>query len=284
MLAELVRTDTSDGLRLDGALYRATTSDAAPLDAMLMLHGVGGNFYGSTLMQTLADSLLPLGIAALRVNTRGHDLISIAGTSGGPKWQGAAYETVSECRYDIRAWVTWLRAAGFERVGLMGHSLGAIKSLYAAAHDDSLNVQRIIAMSPPRLSYQAFQHDERSSLFLESMQTAQQHIAAGRPDALIKVRFPFPLLITAAGYVEKYGPAENYNILNFADRLPCPTLLVYGELEIQQGGVAFDGLPEALLALEHGRHRPTIAVIPQADHFYNGRYEPLLAEVRNWLV
>ena len=48
---------------------------------------------------------------------------------------GAAYETVDDCRFDLLAWVAWLRQHVGPRVALAGHSLGAVKCLYAAAHD-----------------------------------------------------------------------------------------------------------------------------------------------------
>ena len=52
-------------------------------------------------------------------------------------------------------------------------------------------------------------------------------VKAGQGDELFTSKFPFPLLITAAGYIDKYGPAERYNLLKFAAdlALPCPVHL-----------------------------------------------------------
>ena len=155
MLVELVRSTTSDGVRLDGALHRADNSAdrRLPIDAVVCLHGVGANFYGSTLFEDLLPAFLGRGVAVLRVNTRGHDRVSIANTTGGPVQQGAAYEVVGQCRYDVRAWLDFLAQRGFQRVGLMGHSLGAIKAIYAEAHEPHTKTGCLIAISPPRLSY-----------------------------------------------------------------------------------------------------------------------------------
>ena len=68
---ELVRVVTSDQLSLDGALQWAVgdSSGLLDLDAMILLHGVGSNFYGSTLMEGMAAALVASGVSALRVNT-----------------------------------------------------------------------------------------------------------------------------------------------------------------------------------------------------------------------
>ena len=79
-----------------------------------------------------------------------------------------------------------------------------------------------MAISGPRLSYSAFMNAAESSLFWESLHTAQEMVKAGQGEELFTSKFPFPLLITAAGYIDKYGPAERYNILKFAAELPCP--------------------------------------------------------------
>ena len=94
-------------------------------------------------------------------------------------------------------------------------------------------------------------------------------VKTGRGDELFTSKFPFPLLITAAGYIDKYGPAERYNILKFAADLPCPALFTYGSKELASGGIAFAGLPEALMALPNADRR-SVAVIEGADHVYTG--------------
>ena len=80
------------------------------------------------------------GSAALVVNTRGHDGISSTNAPVGRRLQGAAYEIVDACCHDVAAWLAWLRERGYRRLGLLGHSLGAVKAIYSQAHraDDRL--------------------------------------------------------------------------------------------------------------------------------------------------
>ena len=59
-------------------------------------HGAGGNFYGSTLFAGLIPAMTRLGLAALSVNTRGHDAVSTAATPNGVRRLGAAFEMVDD--------------------------------------------------------------------------------------------------------------------------------------------------------------------------------------------
>ncbi len=285
MVVELVKTTTSDGLRLDGALHQVPSaiSRRVKLDAVICIHGVASNFYGSTLLESLSDALTDLGIASLRINTRGHDTLTTVNTPAGPRRMGAAYEVVQECQFDIAAWVGLLVERGYNRVGLLGHSLGAIKSIFAASHDPPSNLQCVIAASAPRLSYKCFSTGSAASDFLEAISTAQLHVREGRPLALFEARVPFPLIVGAAAYLEKYGPEERYDILRFIDRLNCPALFTFGALELTRGGVAFAGLAESIREIKQSHQDFSISVIPEADHFYSGVRQELNREVCGWL-
>ena len=295
MLSELVKTTTRDALRLDGALFTPSTATSLELDACLLLHGVGGNFYGGNLFEFLTPKLLELGIAILRVNTRGHDAFSWATTQAGPSRQGSAYEIVDHCRNDVAAWVDFLVARGFQRVGLFGHSLGAVKAIYSQAYDPHAAVKCILAASPPRLSYSAFQNGPDSSVFFEAITTAQQHVQAGRAETLFQTKFPVPLLVAAAAYLDKYGSDERYNVLRFVDRLTCPLLVTYGQRELESGNIAFAGMHEAIRsagpASQTVPRSQTVSpsqtvdvfTIANADHFYSGVYDALGEQLVDWL-
>jgi pimeloyl-ACP methyl ester carboxylesterase len=286
MHVELVRTVTCDGLRLDGAWH---TPHSAPSRGVgeglgaILLHGVAGNFYTSSTFEPLIPILQQLGMPVLAVNTRGHDSVFGASLGNVRRRLGAAYETVDDCRHDIAAWAKLAADREVQKLVLIGHSLGAIKAVYAAAHEPPANLVAVVAVSPPRLSYAAFRNSPESSLFFESMSIAEQMMAEGRRDELFTGKFPFPLLITASGYIDKYGPAERYNILRFADRLTCPTVFFYGSRELEQGGIAFRGMPEALRMLP-GAERREVRTIDGADHFYAGTAELLAGGIGQWLT
>ena len=284
MKAELVHTTTTDGIRLDGALV-SPADDAGrhpTVDALLMIHGTGANFYASSLLSYLAEHFSKAGIAALLANTRGRDLAYTAGTFDGPRRLGAAFERVDDCRRDLPAWFDLLRGRGNRRIGLLGHSLGAIKGVYALAvdGDDGPDCTCLCAISPARLSHDYFLASPRGEEFRQTLQRAAQMVENGNADTLIDVRFPIPYLVTAAGYLDKYGPGERFNVLNHLGRLPCPTLFTFGSVEVRDH-IAFAGLPEAIEAAEHAHLQ--VATIAGADHVYSGTRTELASRITRWL-
>jgi hypothetical protein len=315
---EMIKTVAEDGLRLDGVLHPAQTvsptlgspslgspSQASPspgtmpesssahpfVDGLICLHGVGSNFYGSSLFEALTPSLTSLGIPVAWVNTRGRDNVFGSSTRRGRRWFGAAFEVVSECCWDVSGWLTWAERRSWRRVGLVGHSLGAIKAVFSQSQVSAADaspglaglVSHLIALSPPRLCYRLFQNDPAGAAFFDAITMARKHVAAGEPDALIRVQYPYPLLISAASYVDKYGPGEQYDIVPLVPRLRCPVLFTYGQSELETGGVAFAGVPEALRGAARPDQPLTVAMIPGADHNYTRCAAPLAEVLQAWL-
>jgi pimeloyl-ACP methyl ester carboxylesterase len=283
MQVDLVQTTTRDGVRLDGMLQMpaAGATSAWPVSGVCCVHGTGGNFYSSALFGALGELCLQKGCAVLRVNTRGHDGISNAVTAKGARRLGAAYEVVDDCRHDLAAWIDLLKSRVGPRVGLIGHSLGAVKCLYALAHEAGLDAACVVAISPPRLSYSWFCTNPEGASFLTTYHEADAQVQAGRPAAILDVQLPLPFVITAAGFVEKYSPDERYNYLRILSGVRCPVLITLGEIEIA-GNMAFRAAPLAITELR--RNNVVVATIPRADHFYTDARNELLECTDKWLL
>lgn len=284
MQVELVRANTPDGCTLDGALSRpaAEATTFLGLDAVALIHGTGGNFYSSTFFELLAANLVERGIAALRANTRGHDGISTLVTAKGAVRHGAAYELVDDCRNDLAGWITWLQQSVGPRVALLGHSLGAVKCLYALAQAPTLPVAAVMAISPPRLSYSWFCQSDQAAAFLESFRRAEDLVRHGEPQTLLEVKLPLPFVITAAGYLEKYGPDERYNYLNFLAAVTCPTFVLFGGIEVESN-MAFQEGPDEVRRLAAKKPHIELELVPGADHFYTGLRAEAWSKINAWL-
>src|SRR5262245_53778021 len=247
MLVDLVRAQTTDGCTLDGAFQRADPSCRAtlPLDAVCLIHGTGSNFYQSTMLEYLAQQFLEEGVSVLRANTRGHDGISTLVSSRGGTRMGAAHEFVDDCRHDLLAWARFLWGHAGSRIALVGHSLGAVKCLYAAAHEPALWPTMIGAISPPRLSYEWFCNSPRAEEFLDTYRRAEALVEKGKGNTLLGATVPLPMVISAAGFAEKYGPQDRYNFLPLLRQISCPIAFVFGSQEVETN-VAFAELPDEL--------------------------------------
>ncbi|HVU86900.1 MAG TPA: hypothetical protein VHD36_06240 [Pirellulales bacterium] len=279
MLVDLINVTTEDGLRLDGAL-RAPAAEARPslgADAVLCLHGTGSNFYASNMMASLTAALVANGAAALAANTRGHDGISSTNAPVGRRLQGAAYEIIDACCHDVTAWLALLGERGYRRLGILGHSLGAVKAIYAQVHRAHPDVAWVVAISPPRLSYSGFLDDSRAEEFLRDYGRAHDLVRQGRSRELIEILFPLAYAISAEGFLDKYGPEERYDVLKLIPRVACPLVITYGTAELPTSA-AFRGMPEAIAELPGGERRQ-LFLVGGADHFYAGMYSELWARI-----
>ena len=284
MLVDLVHITAADGLRLDGVLHSAakTQTENARCDAIVCIHGTGSNFYSSGIFQKLTPGWLERGMQVVWANTRGHDGLTTAYTDKGRRRLGAAYEQFKESPLDLRAWADFLVERGATRIVYFGHSAGAVKAIYSQAVQPHSAVVGVAAVSPPRLSHSFFSQSAKRREFLDTFRRAEMLVAAGEAKALMEVTFPMPYVVSAGGYLEKYGPAEQYNILKLLPQVRCPTLVTYGSVEVERE-VAFQGLPDAVMQLSPTGERVRTAVIDGADHIYTGRTEQLGRVVENWL-
>jgi alpha-beta hydrolase superfamily lysophospholipase len=284
MIVDLVHVKTRDGIRLDGTWRRPHPEQASQLrvDVVILHHGVAGNFYSPGMFDQYSEALLDKGCAVLRVNNRGHDPISRAVVGEGAKRLGAAYEDMDDCLYDWEAWVDCAQAAGYRRIGLWGHSLGATKSIYYMATQGDPRVTRVVAGSPPRFSYSTYATLEQGKAFKQTAAEAQQYIDAGHPETLIDTIYPIPLLVTAEVFIQKYGPREQYDILHHIPKVQCPLLIMVGTAEAQTM-MAFQGLPPLLEKMAAAMDQVTFASIPDADHAYTHQRDYVWGVVSQWL-
>lgn len=274
MTVELVRVLTADDVGLDGALYPAAdgTTNPLSLDGFLLIHGTGGNFYAPGVLECFAITAASTGTPALRINTRGHDGLSGSG--------GAAFEDIDRCRFDLAAWLELVADRGWQKVALVGHSMGGVKALYATAHD--VVADAVIAISPPRFCHQSFQDHPDADAFREDYQRSLELVAAGKGTELIRVRQPLPLWITAEGYLAKYGPEDRYDLVRHLPGVACPVLVIVGRRTVSSSP-AFSSLPEDLAGLDLPADRLSIEVVDEADMEYaNNPAEPF-RRATDWL-
>lgn len=283
MKVDLVDVKTRDGVRLDGILREpASTPSRLGVDIVILHHGVGGNFYDPGMFAGYSDALLEKGCAVLRVNNRGHDPINRTVVEGESQRLGAAYEVMDDCKYDWKAWMDFAQQAGYQNIGLWGHSLGATKSIYYMGTQGDQRVKCVVAGSPPRFSYQTFSTIEEGPEFRDRAEQSQKHIDEGRPATLIETLYPFPLLLTAEVFMDKYGPDARYNILDHIPNVRVPLLVLIGTEEAQTLS-SFKGLPPEVEKLAGELDHLTYESIPGADHAYTHQREYVWDVVSRWL-
>ena len=283
---ELCRVRTGDGLILEGLLEESSENSSCelPVSAFLLVHGTGSQFYASGVLETFARQAMESGASVLRINTRGHDLVT---RIPGPKpsvWGGAAYETISDCRWDLSAWIGFLAGRGHDRIALAGHSMGAVKSIYAQARDSHQAVRCVVGISPPRFCHERLMSHPLAGPFREDFERARELVAQGQGDQLVSVRQPLPLLLTAEGFLAKYGPHDEYDFLKSLPVLGVPALILIGS-ESARTSPAFAGVPEDVMELiaNNPDRALSFELIEGADTIYSTCLEEPYRRTKRWL-
>lgn len=274
---ELVSVEASDGVRLDGTFSRADKEPALGVDLVIFHHGRGTNFYNPSMAQVLTESLVNEGCSVLRVNNRGHD--HAYQTRQG--WLGSAYEIVDDFHRDSAAWLDFAEVAGFERILVWGHSLGAVKLLYLLGTAPDERIVRAIASSPPRFHYAMFVEGAEGAGRLATFERADALVAAGQPDALVEFEFGNPLWFSAGSLLDKYGPDDRYDFYRHLPNVEVPLLLTLGGLE---NGLGFAPLAVDGPAFADQHANLTYATIDGADHSYLARVPEVWSLTREWLL
>jgi uncharacterized protein len=192
-----VELRTSDGLRLAAVLWESDGRDVA----CVVAHGFTGSSRNPH-VQRICRSLAGLGMAVLAPDLRGHGRSEGLGTTGADEI------------HDVAAAVTWLRAAGYRFVAVLGWSMGGTAVLrYAGLGGDA---DAVVSVSAPGMW---FERGTRPMRLVHWMFLSRSGRAATR--LLRRTR------LSPAGWATvPEAPAEVAGAI-----APRPLLIVHGEAD-----------------------------------------------------
>jgi pimeloyl-ACP methyl ester carboxylesterase len=269
MLAELVSIPT-DTLPLDGLYYEP---EGKARGAALLFHGNTMNFYTGA-MRFLPPALVRLGLICLAFNRRGHDILS---TRSSRVAEGGAYQTAAEGIEDNRLAARWLAARGFDSPVVIGHSNGGMLAVRHVA--DHPGTPALVLLSAHGGGKDIIQRGGKGGLMVgdrveEFATRARAMVKEGRGRELMLMP-GWWYAISAESFLDRLS--ETPDTLALAPRVKCPSLFVRGDKE-----------PRDAYPAEEFRARAggpcTVEIVPDCDHFYNGREQAVRDLVASWLA
>ena len=281
---EVVYVRSADDIVNAGLIFAPPKSHAKPV-AIIWHHGWGVNFYSPTYV-TIGRALAERGLTTISVNTRMHDLGTVAGHRSGKRIRGGGYWGVtSEGSLDLAAWVDFAAAQGFDRVVLVGHSAGwsAVAAYELEKHD-----ARVAGMVLASGAVQVQRPERDAGLMAEATRLVQ----AGRGDELIRLpNRSFPSYVSAATFLDlaNVPPA----ILDFfglevtapgVASLRTPLLAFFGTREPEVGGPADLEIVRASVS-KYASAAVTAEtfMIDKADHMYTGEEAQVAQVISGWI-
>lgn len=262
MLAELIKLHTQDNKIHFGALY---LPDGKTKEiGVVFIHGMTGNFVGE--MESVTPGLVAkAGYACLVANNRG------AGYSG------AATEDFAGCLHDIRAAIDFLAARGFDRIALLGHSKGGVKSAYYIAQTNDPRVVCLGLLSPAENVHGVPVWMAKNMGYEDIRQflpTARLLVKSGQGDKFLSMP-KWPYFVSARTFLDHYT-THGDNVLSLVRSFKVPVLALCGELELEWCK------PVTSLRKKTPAN-VCVVVIPGADHVYTNREAVVADVIVNWL-
>ncbi len=268
MRAELVSIPTTT-VPLDGLYYEG---DGKAAGAALLFHGNTMNFYVGVL-RFLPPALARLGFACLAFNRRGHDILS---TRNSRIAEGGAFQLAREAIEDNRLAARWLAARGFRAPVVIGHSNGGMLAVRHVV--DHPRTPALVLLSAHGGGKRIVQMGSKTGLMVgdrveEFAARAREMVAAGRGRELMLMP-GWWYAISAESYLDRL--TETPDTLELAPEVKCPTLYIRGDRESAANYPAEDFKARATGPV-------AVKIVPDCDHFYNGRETVVGRIVCSWL-
>ena len=208
MLTNTVIINAIDGTRMQGLHYK---TKGRTEKIIIHVHGMAGNFYENTFIESIASRANEYCIDFLSFNNRGHDYIADCErfTSDGLESfnGGGAYEVFSDCIYDIQGAIQWAVELGYTSIYLEGHSSGANKIVYAydsICKSHKSKIKGIILISPCD-DIGIFEAETDCKSRMDSFRLANEYISGLEGQKLMPLGTFFDYLLSADTFVECFG-------------------------------------------------------------------------------
>ncbi|HEX6964910.1 MAG TPA: alpha/beta hydrolase [Gemmatimonadaceae bacterium] len=241
---------------LAGTLTIPTHAPGTRVPAVVMITGSGAqdrdestpSIPGWRPFRQIADTLGRRGIAVLRLDDRG-----VGGSDAGP--HGA---TSADFADDIRAALAYLRTrpdVDPGRLGLIGHSEGALIAPMIGATDPSLHAIVLIA-GTSRTGREVSDEQVREAI------TQRMHLSGAELDSAVRANnIVRDAQVASSPWLSFWF---NYDPIPAAKKLRMPVLIVQGATDTQ---VSPEQAKELAAAIRSGgNHEVTVRIIPETNH------------------
>jgi len=266
-LTDLVHYRAIDGLDLS-ALYSPGVPSAKWL--LVYVHGFGGDFYSSPLVESLHRTLSSVASFA-SIGTRVTGYLSEIYRDTGVRYVGAAVEDFDSVELDILGFLSYAKRWNPERIALVGHSFGTnIAARFA--HDHPAQIERLALLSPAdSVGLQRRWEDENVAGETNDRQRLAWDlfgiVASG-------VRYQIP--ISVGGFAALLR-SETFNYWSRADALEfaVPAKVIRGSLDEISN---FGSIRDASAPLS-----TTTSTVEGAGHGFNGHEAEVSSILQSWI-
>jgi pimeloyl-ACP methyl ester carboxylesterase len=221
---ELIRVEAEDQVALNGLLWEPQRASDS-LAIMVPGGTTGAALYPAHDYSPLASGLTERGYAFLLANMRAS--------------YNNAYAEYSDAVKDIAAFVAYAKSKGYERIALMGISLGGprVAQYMAERNDPAVKAVVLMASIPsPYLEFQIRSSDADKKRLENTLQHARELVAQGKGQQPVAYDDWFPggvsVMGTAKSLISFFGAPSDASApssVKYGPRIEVPALVIHGD-------------------------------------------------------
>ncbi len=204
MTYDLIQVFTEDNLKLTGL----ATKEAKDKTAYIFIHGFEADFYSHNFYHALVEKLSSQDNVCILAQHRGTgshtEFVKKDGTG---EHIGSFYEKIEDAHLDISAYVEYLLNSGYQKIGLIGHSLGTIKSvryLFEGKYKDK--IESLILLAP--FDKNAYIQRKSQDKWKEYLKIAEKKISEGKGGQIVPLPEYEDYPITYNTFVSWYNQTD----------------------------------------------------------------------------
>ncbi len=285
MTYEHIQVTTKDELILNG-LFLAGDKNK---EACILIHGFTSDFYSHNFYHTIAKGLKENGNALILAQNRGTGMhTEFMTTNSGWRYVGSFYEKLEESHLDISAFVKFLSEQGYQKINLIGHSLGTIKIIrYLFEGEYAKSIGKLILLAP--FDKNVFMEIKAPGKWQDFVSEAKEKIDRGEGEDVVPVPGYEDFPITYNTFYSWYQPTDLNKIFDFYKKdyqspvlkqIKIPVKVILGEIDEFVNYPNFSETAESALdCLKEQLPVCQVHLVKGAGHTYQGAEEEVSAEV-----
>lgn len=287
---DLIQVFTNDDIKLTGLFKNGETSKTAHI----FIHGFTGDFFAQDFFHTIAEEINTQGHAFILAQTRGTGMhTEFLTRDNNARYIGSFYERIEEAHLDISAFISFLKAEGYTKIELIGHSLGTLKVVrYLFEGEHKNTIEKLILLAP--FDKNAFMERKAPGKLKEFLQVAEEKIAAGKGTEVVPLPEYEDYAMSYTTFLSWYNQSNLSCIWDFYKKdyefpilkqITIPVKVILGDkdifIEYPEFGVSAESALNTIK--KHIKNCETV-LLEGSGHTFDGFEEKVAEEVAKFTI
>ena len=285
---KFIQVYTEDNIKLSGLVSQGDKEKIAHI----FIHGFETDFYSHSFYHSITQKLTEQGNSCILTQHRGTGLYTeFIKEDGDGVYIGSFHEKIEDAHLDISAFVEYLLSKGFQKISLIGHSLGTIKAvryLFEGKYKDKIS--SLVLLSP--FDKNAWIHKKSHGKWSENLKIAEQKISSGAGDEIVPIPEWEDYPVTFNTYYSWYNQTDlsciwdfyrkdyNFPILN---QISIPVKVILGNNDEFMDFPEYYVSPKSALdKIKENIENSETVLLNGCDHVFLGFEEQLSEEIASF--